>query len=215
MTTETIVRSGSLRKLQEPKFLSLVEKGANKVGFKTIRADGKAAPVMRADHPLLSIYLPEDKTENDAYEIMELFGLTADYEVSSRSEGGYVLHRKDAKDNIETTTFDLGDGMVADVASASLAARADKKVSGVVVTSIEFQNEYFDTAGVNEWLRGNEVNFKEGGVEVVDGGFIVTRHDAPEGEVLKKVPVQDGVTAVIAQAERADIPVGINSPVSE
>jgi hypothetical protein len=216
MSTETIVKSGSLRKLDVPQFLSLVEKGANKVGFKTIRGDGKAAPVMRADHPLLSIYLPEDRTESEALELMDVFGLGADYEVMKRTDSdGYMFHRKNAKADVDTTTFDLGDGMVADVASSTLAARADSKVNGVVVTSIEFENEHFDVAGVDVWLRGNEVNFKEGGVEVVDGGFIVTRHDVPEGEALKKVAIQDGVTAVIAQAERADIPVGMLSPVSE
>lgn len=222
---ETTTKRASLRKLKEPKFLTLTEKGANRTGFKIIRDDAdtanskkpaKAKFAMRADHPLLSILLPDHVGEADAYDMLEIFGLDSDYEVVSREDGGFMLKRKSAKADTPSINFDLGDGLTASVETSALAARSDAGGTGVVVTSIEFMGEYFsELSGVQDWLRGKDVAFKEGGVEVVDGGFIVTRHDVPEGVDTKKVAVQDGVTAIIAQAERADIPAGIVSPVSE
>lgn len=221
MSKDKIVKRGSLRMLKEPKFLSLVDTPANRTGFKVIRDDNKMASNLkftkREDAPLLSIMLPSEASESDAYDLMEVFGLGEEYEVAQREEGGYMLRRKTNFDGVSATEFGLGDGLTAQVDSASLAARGDHKgKGGVVVTSLEFQSEYFSELNdVQGWLRGKDVDFKEGGVEVVDGGFIVTRHDVPQGVETKKVAIQDGVTAIIAQAERADIPVGIVSPVSE
>lgn len=219
-TNDTITKRASLRKLKEAKFLTLTEKGANRSGFKIIRDDAgiKTAPELkfaqRADAPLLSILLPGNVGESDAYDMLELFGLGDDYEVSQREDGSFILKRKLANTSTNVIDFNLGDGMTATVDSSALASRSDS-TNGVVVTSIEFQNEFFDVAGVNEFLRGKDVAFKEGGVEVVDGGFIVTRHDLPAGVDTKKVAVQDGVTAIIALAERDDVPNGMVSPVYE
>lgn len=223
MTTDTVTKPVSLRKLKEPKFLSLVEKGANRSAFKIIRDDSTKDDVkfkfaQREDNPLMTIYLPESvQTEQDAYDMLELFGLGEDYEVTHRTDmDGYMLVRKGQTNAEQGTFFDLGDGLGAEVATSSLAARSDDKGNGVVVTSIEFVKEHFaKLADVQAWLSENGVDFKENGVEVLDGGYIVTRHDAPDGLVTKKVPIQDGVIARIALAERADIPTGIVSPVSE
>lgn len=223
-TNDTVTKRASLRKLKEAKFLTLTEKGANRTGFKIIRDDagGKTATevatslkfAQRTDAPLLSILLPGNVGESDAYDMLELFGLGDDYEVSKREDGSFMLKRKLASKSTNVIDFNLGDGMTASVEGSALSARSDAP-NGVVVTSIEFQNEFFDVAGVNEFLRGKDVAFKEGGVEVVDGGFIVTRHDLPVGVVTKKVAIQDGVTAIIALAERDDVPEGMVSPVYE
>ncbi|MGW8180032.1 MAG: hypothetical protein ACWGQW_14915, partial [bacterium] len=216
-TKDTTTKQVSLRKLSEPKFITITKKPANRTGFKVIRSD-KAEPVQaeRSDYPLLSILLPMEVGQQDAYDMLELFGLGDDYEVAAREDvEGWMLRRKDASD-AETTQFNFGDGLIAQVESESLSATRADGEPGVVVTGLEIMNEYFpDLASVQDWLRGNDVSFKEGGIEVVDGGFIVTRHDVGKQVETKKVAVQDGVTAIIAQADRADIPSSIVSVVSE
>lgn len=215
-------KSASLRKLKDAHFLSLVDSPANRTGFKIIRSadDAPEADHMetiesrRFDSPLLSIILPQGVTEEQAYELMDVYALGDDYEVAERN-GQYMFMRKGVRDGIETTSFDLGGDIVANVVTESLATRSDES-GHVAVTSIEFQKEHFsELADVQRWLRGKDVTFKEGGVEVVDGGFIVTRHDVPEGTTTNRVTVQDGVTAIIALADREDIPTSVISPISE
>lgn len=163
----------------------------------------------RTDTGLLSLVLPTDATQETADEIIEKYGLTEDYELQRTDDGTYVLVRRGADMDIEFPThIQLGGGIVAQVDPA-VFARGDTSRGGVTLVRIDFDGK--DVAEVKTWLDEFGVDYPVKGVEQVDGGVIVTRHDH-DGET-KRLRLAEGVTGYVARAEQNDVPVKLTRTV--
>jgi len=221
MTTDGKVRSVKLAKLVDPEYVSLVKLPANRAGFKVIRSqeEPEGEKIMkeltprrrtrskRSDDKLLSIQLPEGSTASQAEEVMTYFGLGDDYTVSERDDGTIYLSRRGVSDEgVDVVHMDIGDGMTANIAVSAL--RSDKKsnMPGVKLIRMDFDESHFtSTEAVRSWLEERKVDYLEGGVEVVEGGVIVTRADAGEEET-RKVKMGDGIVGYVIRAESNDVP---------
>lgn len=222
-------REVALLKLIEPTFLSLVDSPANRTGFKIVRSaqptEGNMAHTdrnirqrvtKRTDSGLLSIQFPAGVGEAEAHELMSAMALGDDYELVANDDGSYVARRKELEESgmDDSVPVELGGGYVAVLRNSSVC-RSDANVAGVTLTGLEF-DETFDSAdAVKSWLTEREVNFKPGGVEELAGGYLVTRHDTPEGTDVRKVKLGDGVTGLVAKTKDTDVPTRVYRSVVE
>ena len=206
-------QEAQLMKLVEPKFLSVVGLPANRTGFKVLRSANSGTDIAptrkrrkkRSDGSLLSMDFPVGLTEQEASDLLIMFGMEKDYELRTDDAGNYFLKRIDSDDAAETTPIDLGGGYTAHVDAESFATRNDSTVTGVTLTGLEMDG--FDTIEeVQGWLDGRGINYKTDGIEMFEGGASVVRHEVPEGNEVRKVRIATGVTGFVTRTEATDVP---------
>lgn len=127
--SSTRKRRVNLPALTNPEFLSLVDKPANRSGFKVIRSeDGSMVSVrrrlQRTDQDLLSIDLPEGVDRAGAEAVLEMFGMQEDYEIVERGENAFTLKRNDIESVTDHVSISMGSGIIANVAKTAFS-RAD------------------------------------------------------------------------------------------
>lgn len=203
-----------LMKLVEPKFLSIVGLPANRTGFKVLRSAKSDKSITstrtrrkkRSDNSLLSIDFPVGLAEDEANELLTAFGMEQDYELRMDDAGNYFLKRKDSDiDEDSTTPIDLGGGYIANVDATAFASRSSSSITGVTLVGLEMDG--FDTIEeVRRWLDGNGINYQADGIEMFEGGAIVTRFDVPEDNEIRKVHIGERVTGLVSRTENTDIP---------
>lgn len=225
---ETVTGTGNLVRIAEPKFLSLVDKPANKRAFTVVRSDEESQPqgetpmkpqVVRRQRrsetsPILRMVFPVAYTDEQVTARMEDFGLTG-YDVL-RGEQGVVATRSDLKSistAIDSTPIMLtADGIVAEVARMQQEPANPK--SNIKVTSLTFRADKFDAEAVKAWLAGNNMPAEPASAEGA-GDFLVVRHEVPEGEETRAVVLEEGVTATVVRSDMQDIPDGFVAVVNE
>jgi len=221
------IKEVGLLKLVEPEYLSLVGSPANRTGFKIIRSKQEEgnmshtdrnlrvrSKVKRADG-LLSIDFPEGISNEEAEEFMDSFALGEDYELVVNDSGNYYAKR--TGDNLDdpVVPIELGNGFTANISTVTMASRSDSKITGVTLVGLEFDETFSDVASVESWLGERDVNYKTDGIESVEGGTIVTRHDVPEGNEIRKIRLGDGVTGMVSKTKDDDIPTKVYRSVIE
>lgn len=201
-------RTASLMKLENPEYLSLVTKPANKTGFKIIRSAEQ-----RSDGELLRIDFPLGIDEMAAGEIAEAMGLQDDYTLRGSQDEGFYLIRKGSEEDPQegSTLLDMGHGFSA-VVRMDLGAGEGGPVSGVKLLRLEF-DQSFELEGVRTWLKDREIDFRPNGVESADSGTVVVRHESVGGE--EKVQIMPGVVGVVCRAAEDDVPASISREVIE
>lgn len=228
-------RKGQLVTLKSPVAMSLVEKPANRSGFKVIRNDDDTAETkpmkateykgrkprkkkQKRDESLYLITLPEGISNEEAEQLRSAFAMEDDYDVWQDDVGRYYLRRKNVEnwDKImeSSMTFDMGNGFLAHLdpdAFEGTASRTDK-CHGVSLVELRFDG--YDIKDTREWLNDHDVDFKENGAEVVEGGVIVTRRefDPVDG---RKVRLGDGIIGVVVRAADNDVPAHLYRAVIE
>lgn len=202
-------RTASLLKLDEPRFLTLAGKPANKTGFRVIRSEEEPA-----GSQLLRIDFPLGITREDAERIIGVMGLEEDYVLLGEEAAGFYLQRSDTDEgSIESlNSIDIGHGYTAVVRMDSEERAEGGVTSGVKLLRFEFGEE-FGTDDVKDWLVSRDVDFKPNGVESVDGSTVVVRHESVGGE--EKVQIMPGVVGVICRSAEDDIPESISRQVVE
>lgn len=212
--------------------MTLAKKPANRSGFKVIRADETEKEPMTATHhterkrrpksnkkrddSLYMIRMPEGISIDEAETYRDAFGMTEDYEVVQADTGWIFLVRKGLPNYNEIVgqTVDMGNGFLATVDSEAFAGSATRKDGQHGVKLVELQLDGYDLPAAKTWLEGNDVDFKEGGVEVVDGGVIVYRHDYEKADG-RKVRIGEGVVGIVVRAADNDVPVHLYRAVIE
>jgi hypothetical protein len=215
-------RNAQLLDLVEPQFITLTERPANKTTFKVLRdANGKEAVIRRrekakrGDDNLISIELPVGTTRDEAEEYVEKFSLGDDYEISGDESTGFILVRKSGEE-VDTVAVQLGDGIVANVASSVFSRSDEKTVTGVTLVGVEFSNE-FSLQDIEEWMKDREVAYREDGVIDAedDACKTVFRYKVPEDQELRKVSIEENVVGLVARTESTDIPLKVYRSVIE
>ncbi len=215
-------QKAQLMKLVEPEFLSVVGLPANRTGFKVLRSANGGKDIIptrkrrkkRSDNSLLSIDLPFGVTEGEAADLMIQFGMSEDYELRTDEEGNYFLKRKESDDIQDIAPIDLGGGYTANVDAASFVARDAPAITGVTLVGLEMDG--FETMEeVQGWLDSRGVNYKTDGIEMLEGGAIVTRHEVPEDNEVRKVRIAEGVTGLVSRTEKTDVPAMVYRSVIE
>lgn len=214
-------KNGNLVRVQQPKFLSVVGKPANRIAFKVVRSDSEKGnsmkPVVirrtrRSDpSPILRMTFPAAYSDEQVTEQMKTFGLTG-YNVA-RSEAGVIATRSDLQSiATELTSIRLTeDGIVAEVARTE---QPTNPKSAVAVVSLSFRSDKFTVEAAKKWLAdaGIEVSAEpvagEGDIEVV-------RHAVSEDTERRVVQLEDGVSATIIRSDDEDIPEGYVAAVNE
>lgn len=213
----------NLMELVEPEYITLTGLPANRSGFKVVRGEEKNMSqstervrkrAKRVDNRLMSIIFPSDMDKAEVQESVEAFGME-DYSILYDEDGEfYYAQRVDADKDAPTVEIPFGKGMTAVIAEESVA-RADATISGVTVVGFEFDEQFESTGKVEEWLAERGVSVGDNTIEQVEGGHIVSRHDAPEDALVKKLPIGGGVTATVARTTRTDVPMKIYRSVIE
>lgn len=213
----------SLMALEQPEFLSLVEKPANQSSFKIIRNEDKTMAYRdrnrrirkkRSDSGLLSIEFPYGVTQEEAEEIFDAFGLGEEYVLTQRDDGTYYAVRANSDKGVEGTPIPLGNGFTAYLDSSSVSRSDDSStIAGVTLVGLEFDENFSTKEDVEKWLEEREIQCKD--VEQVEGGFIVTRHETPQEVETRKVRIDVGVTGIVAKTKDTDVPVKVYRSVIE
>lgn len=229
------VREAQAVAVVSPIAMTLAKKPANRTGFKVVRSDEteQETETMTATHherkrtkkktakrdeSLYMIRLPDGISREEATIYIEAFAMTEDYEIFEADDGSYWLRRKSVTnwDDImaESYAIDMGDGFVAHIDQGAFE-RNDKAKDGFHgVSLVELEFDGYTLEDTKAWLDEKRCDFKEGGIEVVDGGVIVARRDHNKADT-RKVRIGEGVTGVVVRADENDVPVHLYRAVIE
>ena len=217
---EDVARSGNLVNLEEPTFLSVVKRPANRTPFKVVR---DAEQAERNDSsPLRSVTLPAGVSDAEANAVFAEFGFTEnEYEIKREGDLVRFVSRADLgeEEDPETVTIWLPSGITVQVAQNS-----DGPVKGVssadrpqlAVVKYTFDKErYAKRDDVEAWLSEAGVsNYQTEDLFQISGEFVLRRHDTTEK--LVRVDVEkEGVTAYVAQSDKLEVPQRIYRAVVE
>lgn len=221
--TEVVTKPVEVSRLVESKFLTLTEKPANQIAFKVVRDDNGEEtdmPETTAVHTearrrrirsaqrssLLYVDFPEGTTMDQVKEAMEEYGLEG-YEIVQ--EGDKIRCKRSDLSEVpaDAITIQIGDGRKAGI------VRNDAAVTGqqdpmpyISVFAIEFTKAAYATEdSVMEYLRRNDIDFLEKGVENTDTVTRVVRSEVSEDAEVRKVEVEPGVVAFVTRAAIEDL----------
>lgn len=214
---------GNLVRVIKPKFLSLVGLPANQTGFKVVRSDQgeneMSKPTSRRlrrseTNPVLRLTFPEGTTDEEVTETLTSYGMSS-YRVE-RGEKTVTATRSDLK-SISGETQDIkltAGGIVATVNRMAPAVTEEK--ANVALVALEFDAEKFNTLQADAWIQRNSVDkCGEPAQNSDETLFVVKRGDVADGEEVRRLQIEDGVTAVIKRDDAADVPDSLMVVVSE
>jgi hypothetical protein len=218
---------GNLVRVKKPTFLSLVGLPANQTGFKVVRSDQgenkmsttTSRRLRRSEtNPVLRLTFPEGTTEESVQATLESFKMQS-YTVAEEA-GVFTAIRSDVKSISEVAdTHEIkltAGGLMATVKRSESKPVQPIDATEVAVVGIEFDATLFDTQHASEWLKRNCVDKASEPAQNSDESLlVVTRGEAEEGQEVRRVAVEDGVTAVIARSDVSSIPDGMYAVVSE
>lgn len=227
---DTTPVKGNLVKPVATKFVSLVGLPANQTGFKVVRSDQGETDMSKPTsrrlrrsevNPVLRLTFPEGTTEEGVKETLASYGM-ATYVVASDDKGIFTATRSDLQSiaNEDTTSIKLtAGGIMATVkrqASAPTAPQAPEGRPHIAVVGVEFDPELFTAEQAQEWLQRNSVDNVSAPAQNPDETAItVKRGDVADGEEVRRLQVEDGVTVVIARADVMSVPTDMVAVVSE
>ena len=236
--TDTVVKKANLSSLLEPQYLSLVGSPSNRTGFKVIRSEDDATSGQqktkmvslraknadrikaalqqkkRTTNGLISIAFPEGIMEEQAVELMEMFRLGDEFDLVQGDDGSFTLTRL-GDTSVPYIPVNLGHGLIAHL-EQSVFDGTQRGDCGVTLVELQFHDSHFESVGqVRDWLEARDIDFQDGGVEQVEGGVVVTRHDAKSSDNTRKIQVADGVTAIVQKSDETDVPLKVYRNVVE
>lgn len=217
---QVVTREVEVSKLVTPMFLTLTEKPANQVAFKVVRDDSpKDAPMneqTKTPHKrrvrstqrsaLLFVTFPEGTTDEQIAACAVEYGIE-DYALTTDATGRKCLQRSDlTKTPDDALTVTIGEGRIAGVVRSEPAVAAPDAMPHIALVAIEFNKEMFATEElVMDFLKRNDIDFLEEGVENTDNQIRVVRTEVAEGTELRKVEVEPGVIALVSRSEMMDM----------
>lgn len=211
--------------IQEPKFLSVVGKPANRVAWRVVRsAPSEEGPNMTKptipsrllarrsaqQSNVLALQFPEGYTDEQVNDSIKAYGLTG-YTVT-RSDKTVTALRSDLASVPATGTATIKltqDGISAVVARQDVQTNPGQNVAAVAYV---FRSDSYTAETAAEWAKANGV---EGSVEVAsDGNFFISRSEV-DGVETRLVEIEPGLTVKVARSDSCDIPDGYVASVNE
>ena len=227
---DTTPVKGNLVKPVKTRFVSLVGLPANETAFKVVRSDQGETEMSKPTsrrlrrseiNPVLRLTFPEGTTETSVKETLASYGM-ATYVVASDEKGIFTATRSDLQSIAKDDTTDIkltAGGIMATVkrqASEPTAPQAPEGRPHIAVVGVEFDPELFTPEQATEWLQRNSVDNVSAPAQNPDETAItVKRGDGADGEEVRRVQVEDGVTVVIARADVMSVPTDMVAGVSE
>lgn len=217
--------TGNLVKVKTPKFLTLTGLPANQTAFKVVRSDqgekmSNQAPrrLRRSEtNPVLRLTFPEGTTEDGVKETLESFKMQS-YAVVE-DNGVFVATRSDVKSISQEETHQIkltAGGLMATVQRTDSKPVQPHEPTAIAVVGIEFDAQRFDAESAAAWLQSNSVdNVTDPAQNSDESLIVVTRGEQEEGQEVRRVVVEEGVTAVIVRSDVDGIPDNMYAVVSE
>lgn len=225
MTTHANVseKDVSLAKMKEPQFLTLTGLPANQVGFKVVRNDTEQEKMTNAASTghvrrvrtqrrsaVLYLEFPAGTTDQTIMDTAKEYGLDG-YTVEDRADGTRCLRRSDSAEATDAVRVTGPNSVVigmkrADPVEVSAAQQTlDQDKPYIDVVALEFNKcEFASVEAVEEFLRRNDIDFLEGGIQNTDQSFVVRRSEYAQDTETRTVVVQSGVSAVVVRADVQD-----------
>lgn len=193
----------NVTEMVDPKFLSLVELPANQIAFKVVREDETKPNVVRRrirrseNSPLLMLVFSENATEEIIQEYADTYGLS-DYEVVNQAGCKALKKRGDLPE--DTFSVTLSGGIKA------VIARGQKIQSGVVLSSLEFDSDCYDSLEeVEAWIARSGIDISKLSFKTTDTQTVAVRCDNGDKEI-RRIKLDAGVNAVIYRDDVMDVP---------
>ncbi len=215
---------GNLIKIKKPEHITLVGLPAVQTGFKIQRSAKGETPMSTATlirrtrrsdtpNPVLRLTFPEGADEAFVTGAMKEFGLH-NYTVTEDA-GVFTAMRADLKSISESDTMQIklnDEGLMATVARAD-APQTEK--SAIAITSIEFDVTKFTSEEIQRWVDEKGVDGTIHQPQNSDKSCVVRRSEVPDGEEVRNLVLEDGVTAVIIRSDVMNVPAGFVAVVNE
>lgn len=234
MTTKRIKRSaaaeGNLVTVDTPAFITLVKKPANQRSFGILRSDKEDGDVSKttenkrvvrtkrseASSDLVRITLPSTLTQEAATATMAEYGLASFTLTRASDDAEWVAQNPSAINCTDgLTTVALAEGITAHVKRTEATNPVAGK-SQLSMVSVEFDPAVFpDQASTTEWLTRNSVDFDEKTLNNPSGKFVLQRMEAPAGEEVRFMELEEGVTATLVRSCDCNIPDGFVAVINE
>lgn len=218
-------QDGNLVNVVKPKFLSLVGLPANTTGFKVVRKDAegeKVKPVIRRTRrsdatPVLRLTFPKDTTREDVDAAIAAYGMK-DYRIEESEDGVFTAVRSDTDlqsiAKMPTQDIKLNEaGVTATVARA--AEEAQNPGAALTLATIEFDGEKFDKESATEWLKRNSIDSEIAEKDNSASAFVVRRSDVKDGDDVRHLTLDEGVTGTIIRSDVMNIPDGFVAVINE
>jgi hypothetical protein len=197
----------------EPQFLTLAGTGANRVAFRIVRGESKAAApttkiqqrsrkssVQRNDG-VLSITVPSTLGVSEVDAIKTTYGVTDQGYETTTTESGTTFVKREDIDYDHQQAVDMADGVTVNVAMPKMVAEGDA-VNGVSIYRYEIGSATAkDEGAARIYLEDMDVDTSVMRFDAVDGGHTVTRTDIPEPKETLTVQVQDGVSCLVCRVD--------------
>lgn len=228
---------GNMVRIGTPKAITLTARPANERPYQVIRSDEQAsqesntaapapAPVARrvtrnvrrSDNPVIMLTFPVGFTEDDVSAALVEFEMTT-YTVQCDDAGIYTALRSDLQSiaNIQRTDIKLNAaGVIASLDASQYSVQRAENKDNIALVSYEFDVKRFDADAASQWLAQNDVDSTKFTVEnASDNSLVVKRSEVADGVDTRRVQLEEGVVAVIARSDTADVPSAFTTVISD
>lgn len=227
----SVAVEGNQVTIDNPQFITLVKKPANQRSFSILRAQEEEGNVSKpaaktrrvarttrrteTNQDLISLTLPGTLDEAGAKEALVTYGLSAFTVARSEDDTAWVASNPSAINCTDTCAVKLADGIVASVRRTEATAPTEGK-GQLTATSLEFSADKFaDATAVSEWCQRNSVDFDEKALNNPSGNLVLQRAEVPEGEEIRLMELEEGVTVTVIRSCDCNIPDGFVAVINE
>lgn len=206
------------------KFVTLTNRPANERPFVVVRSASDdeqtevaappaakriVRPAKRSENPVLSIIFPVEYTKEEVLAILLEYAMT-DYTITGGENGCYCATRSDLQSIADRTTTSIklnSDGVIAMIDANEYPVKRAETKDNLTLVAYEFDAKRFDKDAVNAWLVKNSVDSPQDSVENPSGdAFTVKRSEVAAETEVRRVELEEGVTAVVIRSEVCCVP---------
>lgn len=223
---DTTPVTGNLVKVKDPKFITLVGKPANQTGFKVLRSDQgettMAPPLLRRTrrsetNPVLKLTFPAGVDEESVKQTLDTYGMSG-YTIAKEGEV-YTAVRADLKSISADTTQQIKlteDGLMATIARSSDSAPANpEEKTALTLAYLSFDAEKFTQEDVKRWTQEHGVDGEIQEPQNAGKSYVVRRSEVADGEDVRHMQLEDGITATIVRSSDPNVPDGFVAVINE
>lgn len=224
----SVAVAGNLVTVDKPGFVTLVRKPANQRSFGILRSEEEgtvskpaAKRVARTrrnegDANLVRITLPGTLDEAGVQSTLTTYGLLGYSVTRSEDDQSWIAQNPSAINCTEQlSTINMLDGVVAHVRRNETTSATEAK-GQLTASSFEFNAEQFpDAAAVSAWCQRNSVDFDDKALNNPSGNLVLQRAEVAEGEEIRLMELDEGVTVTVFRSQVGDIPEGFIAVINE
>lgn len=224
----SVAVEGNQVTIDKPGFITLVRKPANQRSFGIVRSEEEgnvSKPATKrvrrtrrneGDANLVRITLPGTLDEAGVQTALTTYGLLGYTVTRSEDDTSWIAQNPSAIDCTDPlATINMLDGVVAHVRRNEDTTPVEGK-GQLTATSFEFSADVFaDAAAVSEWCQRNSVDFDEKALNNPSGNLVLQRAEVAEGEEIRLMELEEGVTVTVTRSQVGDIPEGFIAVINE